>query len=332
VGARARRSLVARVRGDDGTRRLAFLAPRRAVKSAWRAVQLAALLLAGCQAPPPRPTLDAAPIGFPTRFVLTFDDGPSTREPYNPTRVVLDTLAHNAVQPQIKAVFFVQTRGHGPQQSAARHALMVRIWREGHAVELHCSSPRTHRSPLRLSDAAIASMLSEGRADIRAATGADPTLVRPPLWGYDARTLRAYRAQGFGVLLTDIRAYDGKIYGWNASLRRRSHFRAGLGEVKAALAAGRLPVVDGAAPVVVAFHDTNTFTASHLEEYLQILVDESRQIGLPTAVQPFYNEREEIVRAAVARSIIASGAAAQMREEGWTFPARRSEPFTSISG
>ena len=68
-----------------------------------------ALTLAGCSAPAVREAVDAHPV----RFLLTFDDGPSLAQPYNPTSAVLDQLADNAVQPQIKAVFFVQTRSPG---------------------------------------------------------------------------------------------------------------------------------------------------------------------------------------------------------------------------
>src|SRR5262249_48964582 len=53
-------------------------------------------------APPAGPALSAPPI----RFVLTFDDGP--KGPV--TAAILDALADNAVQPGIKAVFFVQPR------------------------------------------------------------------------------------------------------------------------------------------------------------------------------------------------------------------------------
>jgi peptidoglycan/xylan/chitin deacetylase (PgdA/CDA1 family) len=50
----------------------------------------------------------------PIRFLLTFDDGPSASSFWNPSETVLDSLARNSLQPDIKAVFFVQTRAHGP--------------------------------------------------------------------------------------------------------------------------------------------------------------------------------------------------------------------------
>ena len=59
---------------------------------------------------------------------------------------------------------------------------------------------------------------------------------------------------------------------------------------------------DGVLPVVVTFHDTNTFTAAHMQEYLHILVEESRRVGLPTATPPFYNGAEEIEQVALLRA------------------------------
>jgi hypothetical protein len=106
------------------------------------------------------------------------------------------------------------------------------------------------------------------------------------------------------MLLTDINARDGKIWGWHISLRRRSHFRAKLAEVRRAIEEDRLPVVDGVVPVVVTFHDTNDFTSSHMEEYLRIIVEESRRVGLPVAPEPFYNDGPTIERIARLRAEI----------------------------
>jgi hypothetical protein len=66
---------------------------------------------------------------------------------------------------------------------------------------------------------------------------------------------------------------------------------------------GLLPVVDGSTPVVVTFHDINTYTARHAEEYLHILVDSAHALDLPLAAQPFYDMREALERAALARTV-----------------------------
>jgi peptidoglycan/xylan/chitin deacetylase (PgdA/CDA1 family) len=231
--------------------------------------------------------------------LLTFDDGPSAFTWYNPTAVILNTLAENDVQPGIKALFFVQTRARGASTPAGR-ALLTRAHAEGHVLGLHSGSARGHLDHRRMPPAELDQSLQDGIRDLTALAGRAPTLVRPTFWRWNARTHAAYEAHGLAMLLTDINARDGKIYGWTISVRRRSHFRAGLAQVRAHAAV--LPASNGVLPVVVTFHDTNTFTAAHLQEYLHILLEESRQVGLPIATPPFYNGAEEIEEAAQLRA------------------------------
>ena len=54
--------------------------------------------------------------------------------------------------------------------------------------------------------------------------------------------------------------------------------------------------------MVITFHDTNDFTASHMDEYLRILVEESARVGLPVAQQPFYSDGPSVERIAVLRA------------------------------
>ncbi len=238
----------------------------------------------------------------PVRFLLTFDDGPSLWQPYNPTAAVLDQLANNSVQPQIKAVFFVQTRSPSAGGSLLGQQLLKRERDEGHLLALHSGSARGHKNHRYLSRDELDQSLSDGIADIRAVSGRAARLVRPPYWSYDAHTQSAYRAHDLHMLLSDLSARDGKIWGWHISLRRRSHFRSNLEQVRREIQADRLPVVDGVVPVVVTFHDTNDFTASHMEEYLRILVEESDNVGLPLAPRPFYDDAATLERVAVLRS------------------------------
>ena len=268
----------------------------------WFAPLAAAALCAACADPPPKPTELGPPVTTPVRFLLTFDDGPSTWEPYNPTRAILEQLQHNPVQPGVKAIFFVQTRDPRAGGGPAGRALLQRTHAEGHVLGLHTATPGGHIRHTRLSDAELEQSLRDGTADIEAITGEKPTLVRPPSWRYDERTVAAYQATGLHMLLTDINARDGKIYGWNMSLRRRSHFQAGLVRVRQAIAQGRLQPIDGVVPVIITFHDTNTFTAGHMQEYLEILVDKAGVVGLPLARPPFSNERLEIQRVAEQRA------------------------------
>jgi peptidoglycan/xylan/chitin deacetylase (PgdA/CDA1 family) len=235
----------------------------------------------------------------PARFLLTFDDGPSSFTWYNPTRAVLDTLADNDVQPGIKAVFFVQTRARGAGTPQGQ-ALLQRTRAEGHVLALHSGTARGHIDHRHLSQAELDQSLRDGIQDLTALTGRAPTLIRPPYWNWTHATLAAYQAHGLSMLLTDVHARDGLAYGWTISLHRRSHFREGLARVRTQ--AGTLPVQDGVLPVIITFHDTNTFTASHLQEYLHILLEESRQVGLPIATPPFYNDGNEIEEAALLRA------------------------------
>jgi len=260
--------------------------------------------LAGCQSPSPGAKPAAPPVPHPARFVLTFDDGPSLSAPYNTTTVILDTLAQNSQQAQIKAVFFVQTRSPTAGGSPRGQDLLHREVNEGHLLALHSGSARGHKNHRWLPPAELDQSLSDGIEDLRELTGRAPTLVRPPYWSYDARTQQVYTTHGLTMLLTDISARDGKIWGWHISLRRRSHFRSKLAEVRKAIEQDRLPIVDSVAPVVVTFHDTNDFTASHMQEYLDILVQESRRVGLPLADKPFYDDAATLERVARLRGQI----------------------------
>ncbi|UXY14338.1 polysaccharide deacetylase family protein [Chitiniphilus purpureus] len=237
----------------------------------------------------------------PARFVLTFDDGPSLwRE--QPTDRILAQLADNPVQPGIKALFFVQTghQDHGAHPDG--QALMQAACAAGHRLAVHTATAAGHVPHPRLAPHELAASLIAGRAAIAARCGAAAPLVRPPDWAFNAQTQAVYAAQGLGMLLTDVNARDGKIYGWNISLRRRGHLRSELARVLAAAQSGRLQPVAGVLPVIVTFHDTNTFTARTMREYLQILVEEARTVGLPLADPPFYAEGDALVQAAQQRA------------------------------
>ena len=263
---------------------------------------LALLLLCGCAGPSLERVRALPPNAHPARFLLTFDDGPSTWEPYNPTRAILAALAHNPVQPGIKAVFFLQTRDPRAGGSAAGRALMRREHAEGHVLGVHSGSPRGHIDHCLMSDAELERTLADAKRDIAAIAGRPPDLVRPPFWDYDARTLAAYRRLGLRMLLTDVSANDGVIYVFDVSFRRRSHIRDALAGLREKIAAGGLPVVGGVIPLVVAFHDTNTYTAHHMDEYLRILTEEAADVGLVLAPKPFFDDAGAIERAARARA------------------------------
>ncbi|QXI18553.1 polysaccharide deacetylase family protein [Pseudomonas hamedanensis] len=266
---------------------------------------LIALGLAGCIAAPIEMTAQTEnrlQTQAPVRFLLTFDDGPSASGWWNPTATVLDSLKTNPVQPGIKAVFFVQTRAPRAGNSEIGRSLMRREHDEGHILAFHTAT-HWHTNHRLLDPQELEQSLTDGTADIAAITGASPTLLRPPFWNYDKRTFAAYQQHGLHVLLTDLSANDGKIWGFNASPRRRANMLRQLSEVRERIALGQFPTVEGVIPVVVTFHDLNRYTARHTREYLQILLDSAAATGVRLDAKPFYDERATLERAALARTV-----------------------------
>jgi peptidoglycan/xylan/chitin deacetylase (PgdA/CDA1 family) len=266
---------------------------------------LMVLGLAGCIAAPIEMTAQTEArlqAQAPVRFLLTFDDGPSASSLWNPTAMVLDSLRDNPLQANIKAVFFVQTRAPRAGNSDIGRSLMHREHDEGHLLAFHTAT-HWHTNHRSLDPQQLEASLNNGTADIAAITGAPPKLLRPPFWNFDKRTFAAYQQHGLQVLLTDLSANDGKIWGFNASPRRRANLLRQLSEVRERIAAGTLPTVDGVIPVVVTFHDLNRYTARHTREYLQILLDSAAATGVKLDRKPFYDDHEALQRAALARTV-----------------------------
>jgi len=244
----------------------------------------------------------AEPDPAPIRFLLTFDDGPSGDRYNNSTEQVLDALANNQVQSGIKAIFFIQTRANRGGGTEVGKKLMHREWQEGHLLEFHTSTPH-HSNHRFLTEQEFTESLQNGIADLTSVTGVAPDIVRPPFWSYDQRTFATYQKYGLHVLLTDLSANDGKIWGVNFSFHKHSNMLEQLSTLKAHWLAGELPVVDGSTPVIVTFHDVNTYTSNHVEVYLQILLQVAGELNMPTTAVPFYNQRDEIERAALIRTV-----------------------------
>ena len=282
----------------------------------WMAMGGLLLLAATKAAGEPSPLAAHASVTAPVpiRLLLSFDDGPSAREGDNPTEQILAGLARNAVQPGIKALFFIQTETVNGGATSRGRALIRRTLDEGHLLGFHTATPG-HTSHTRLSDDVLEASLSRGVAAHIALAGRQPSLVRPPHWAYDARTFTAYQRHGLSVVMTDLSANDGKIPWPNASLRRRSHFEHQMRELRRHVT--ELPLVDGVRPVIVTFHDANPFTGSHIDEYLQILLDGARKAGLTLADPPFYADAAQIEAAAQARAL--TDPSVQVRIPGfWT--------------
>jgi len=272
-------------------------------------ILVATLLIAGsasCSQLPSSPAGSApAPTQVPIRFLLSFDDGPAGYNPPNPTTSILDDLAANPVQPGIKAIFFLQTRDTNAGGSTIGHQLMQREFQQGHLLEFHTATAG-HSNHRFLDPAELEQSLQDGISDIRAVSGSAPSMVRPPFWNYDARTFSVYQTHGLHVILTDLSANDGVIHGINFSLRRRSNMLHQLADVRERMLQDKIPVVDGCVPIIVTFHDVNTYTARHMQEYLQILLDSAHELNMRTTPKPFYDDRTDIERAALARSVSSS--------------------------
>ena len=252
-----------------------------------------------------------APTPAPVRFLLTFDDGPAAADSDNPTVHILETLARNPLQDNIKAVFFTQTRAwHGGGTDVGR-ALIKREHDEGHIVALHTAT-LFHSNHRFMSKQTLDESMRKGVDDLTGITGVAPKLVRPPFWAYDAETLESYRQHGMRMLLTDLNANDGKIYGINFSWHKRSNMLKHLAETRKRWAAGAMPVVDGSTPIVVTFHDVNTYTSRHIQEYLEILIDVARELNVPLAAKPFYDDHDELERAALASTVSSTDAKPQL--------------------
>ena len=128
-------------------------------------------------------------------IAVTFDDGPSDKL----TPKLLDLLAAY----HIKATFFVIG------ENVAEHPEIVeRAAREGHEIGNHSWS---HPSLTKISDDAVRRQLWRTDDAIRNATGARPTLLRPPYGSITARQKRWIHDEfGYQIILWDVDPYDWK--------------------------------------------------------------------------------------------------------------------------
>lgn len=233
------------------------------------------------------------------RFLLTFDDGPHPN-----TGKVLRHLARNPVQQNIKGIFFVQTRHPRRGGSSDGRAMLAIEQAEGHLLGLHTGTTKGHLSHTGMSPAELDRSLLNGKDDLDRITGKPTVLVRPPYWLFNASTFDCYGRHQLRMLLSDVKAFDG--VNWGIHLVRRLNFRSQLAGLHSRFLGGTLPVVNHTIPIVVTFHDTNTFTAEHLGDYLSLLVEEATRLGLPLHHKPFLDDPDELLAAALrcARSSI----------------------------
>ena len=266
--------------------------------------RLALLLLlaafSSCRSP--QSSLSSPPATNPgVRFLITFDDGPSARMDFNPTLAILDQLATNDVQAGICAIFFIQT--HHPKGAATPQGFKVlqQIPAQGHVVGIHSVSFKGHLDHAKMPTNELVSLLIDAKQLIRTISGSEPVFVRPPYGVSNPATRAIYQELNLDLLLADVSARDGIIYGYNGSLSRRWHIRSALAAIRAKLeqqAAGDMPW-----PVVISFHDVNPYTARHMTEYLHILVEEAQRVGLARPAKPFYDTIQEVTAGAILRRL-----------------------------
>jgi peptidoglycan/xylan/chitin deacetylase (PgdA/CDA1 family) len=255
----------------------------------------ALLLLASCHSVDPgvHPAAAAPSI----RLLLTFDDGPSIRSDYNPTLAIVRQLASNDVQPGIKALFFVQTEHKKGGGTPRGREIMREIHAQGHVLGIHSTSPGGHIAHTTLPTGVLTAELRQACELIQRLTGSAPCFIRPPYGACDERTRTIYNEFGLSVLMGDVRARDGLIYGFKASPWRRFHLYHSLKALRRQATPGAVSTI------IVEFHDVNPYTARHMTEYLHLLVEEARAAGFTFPERPFLDRADAITTLAIDRRV-----------------------------
>lgn len=257
---------------------------------------LSFLSLAACQTARVAPALNQS-----SRILLTFDDGPSASQEFNTTREILQQLESNQVQPDIKALFFVQTRNTNGGGSELGRFLLHYKHASGHVLGLHCGTVRGHIRHTTMSPEELGASLRAGQDDLRTITHRDPAFIRPTFWGYNDQTIGIYHTHNLKMLLTDINTRDGSQF--NNLFGMRSRVARQFQRVRQAIERGELPRYRGNVPLVMSFHDLNPITATNFRSYLRMIVEEAEASGLPLADKPFYDDPEEIRDVAALRAV-----------------------------
>ncbi len=256
--------------------------------------------LCACQSV--RPSLPNNPATNPrVKFLITFDDGPSARTGYNPTLAILNQLAVNDIQTNICAIFFIQTQHPRGASKPKGMDVLREIPRNGQLVGLHSVSPRGHVDHTKMPTNELVTLLADGKQLLKRVSGEEPVFVRPPYGVSNPVTRAIYRDLALNMLMADVPAHDGVIYGINSSPRRRSHMRKLLTAIRNRLVekpAGIEPY-----PIIISFHDVNPYTAHHMTDYLHIIVEEAAHAGLSFADKPFCGTPRESTAAALSRII-----------------------------
>jgi len=252
------------------------------------------LLTVGCTTKPATQPVATAP---QIRFLLTFDDGPSIRKGYNPTLAILDQLANNDIQPGIKGLFFVQTEHLKGGGTPRGRGLLLATHQQGHVLGVHSVSAKGHITHTSQPNEELVPEIRQSMEVLKRITGEETRFIRPPFETRNLRTRSVYDQLGLTLLLSNISAHDGIIYGFTGSPRRRSNIYKSLKVLREAA------VPENTTYAVVLFHDTNSYTARHMTEYLHILTEEAQRAGFAVPENPFCASREQIALVAEAYQV-----------------------------
>jgi peptidoglycan/xylan/chitin deacetylase (PgdA/CDA1 family) len=260
--------------------------------------------------PPPVPFMvNPRALGLPDRpsvvtLLLTFDDGPHVPgDSSSHTLQVLKVLATNAVQPGIKAAFFVQTEVTHRMASAAGLRVVRAIHDQGHLVEIHTGSTKDHERHWKRveepaddlngdekpdGDNGLESDMLRAKQHILGAVGVSPKYVR----AVGGELAAPWTIFGRHKVITVYNKVHLKHIRWDVDSHDNQQPRPEPKQVIKNLEGGvARAIADGKRDLVVLFHDINDKTASHLEVYLQVLAvavqDQGRRVE-------FARSREEI--------------------------------------
>ena len=158
----------------------------------------------------PTPAAGDSASGGP-EVVFTFDDGPNPRT----TPRVLDALARH----HIHAVFFmVGEMAENPSPKV--RAVIARVLREGHVIATHTMK---HHDLCRVSEAAAAADLDDGKAAVEAAAGVPTAWFRVPFGARCDRLDRLLAARGLAHFHWDLDPQEWK----HGSAPRTVHYVTG---------------------------------------------------------------------------------------------------------
>jgi peptidoglycan/xylan/chitin deacetylase (PgdA/CDA1 family) len=199
-------------------------------------------------------------------FSLTFDDGPHTSElgkGTNRTEKVLDVLKSNG----IKGAFFIQTGATHRGNNPIGRALVKRMQAEGHKVGIHTGGTADHElHPAAAKDGRLEGELNAAKSYVKAETGEDATLVRPPTGALNSAVTDIYSKTGLTNMLWDMDGDQGRSLGLR-DLKARIE-----SEMKKVVARGWKPTTPSP-NVVVLYHDIQKGTADNLPALITHIKD-----------------------------------------------------------